>query len=443
MGQATRWRPAVRVAWAGTLVAALGLALVGCGSGASAKGATGYPTVPVPPTPTATATPRPTATPSGAVWTRVSASSAAASAMPASLRVIYQVTYGQSDKGVAPQFSLRRSDNFGQTWVNLAPPSIASLDYANDVTYARTSISPLNPQVAILTLQANNGSGGCPLPSASAISGACQAQYVTQDGGAKWAQLRLPAPGMLGLVNFFSNITDNNLSAQGARLYGVVNDVMLASGGGNIPPGRLVASDDGGATWKVVDAALAARNLFIYTYAASPTGSAILALAGGSNQELPPGQAPTLSLWRSLDGGASWTQISPPGPDISGLLAASDSSGAVIFFVYAGASFDAQTLYASHAGNQPWTSWSSQPQDARSAPGLLAALPNGGVLLDATSGVEEWGGTTSAPRAVAWPIGLLDGPTVALQAQADGSTRVWLSGRDMQGAVVEYATLRL
>ncbi|HEU5343537.1 MAG TPA: hypothetical protein VFU60_04275, partial [Ktedonobacterales bacterium] len=147
MGQATRWRPAVRVAWAGALVAALGLALVGCGSGASAKGATGYPTVPMPPTPTATATPRPTATPSGAVWTRVSASSAAASAMPASLRVIYQVAFGQSSKTAAPQFSLRRSDNFGQTWVNLAPPSIASLDYANDVTYARTSISPLNPQV--------------------------------------------------------------------------------------------------------------------------------------------------------------------------------------------------------------------------------------------------------------------------------------------------------
>lgn len=445
MGMAIRRWPSVRMAWTGALLAALmmalGLTLAGCQGGQGAAGDTTlYPTLPVP---TATDTPRPTATPSGAAWTRVSASSAAATGMPASLRAIYQVSSGQPGKGEAPQFTLRRSDDFGQTWINLAPPTIAGLDYANDITYATTSISPLNPQVAILTLQANNGPAGCLLPSASAISGVCQAQFVTLNGGATWARLRLPAPGMLGICPVMRPSVGDIVS-QGSRLYSVVNDCELATGGGNIPPGRLVASDDGGATWRLVDAALAARNLYIYTYAASPAGSDIIALVGGSNQMFPPGGTPPLSLWRSLDSGASWAQISAPGADIGGLLAASDSAGAVTFYVYAGASFDALNLYASHTGGQTWTRWSSQPVDARSAPGLLAALSNGAVLLDAASGgVEEWDGSTSAPRIVAQPTGLFTGASAALQAQPDGSTRVWLAGHDEQGDVVEYATLSL
>lgn len=438
MGRANICGRGARVACAGALVAALGLALVGCESG-SAGGVTFYPTIPAP---TATAIPRATATPSGAAWTRVSASSGAAATMPASLRVTYQVTYGQSDKGTPPQFSLRRSDDFGQMWVNLSPPSIAGLNYANSVTYAATTISPLNPQVAILSLQANGGSSHCPLPNASATSDACQAQYVTQDGGATWAPLRLPAPGMLGLINLFGGYSHDNLTAQGARLYGSINDAMLASGGGNTPPGRLVVSDDGGATWRLVDSALAARNLLVYTYAAPASGSTIYALAGATNAMLTPGELPPLSLWRSDNAGASWTQTGPlPAANFDQMLAARDAATGQtsLYVIVSDTPGSAPRLYASHDGAHTWTPCGQAPASAGE---LLAALPTGSVLLDAASGVEEWDGSASVPRAVAQPTGLSAGPRATLQPQPDGSTRVWLSGGDAQGAVVEYTTLR-
>jgi hypothetical protein len=421
------------------VVAALGMALVGCGSG-SAGDTTLYPTIPVP---TATASPRPTATPSGAAWTRVSASSGAAATMPASLRVIYDVTFGQSDKGTPPQFSLRRSDDFGGKWVNLSPPSIANLDYANDVSYAATTISPLNPQIAILTLQVGGRSGGCPLPTTSAIPNVCQAQFVTQDGGATWAPLRLPAPGLLGLINLFDGASRDNLTAQGARLYGSINDAMLASGGGNTPPGRLVVSDDGGATWRLVDSALATRNLLTYTYVAPASGSTVYMLAGATNAMLTPGELPPLSLWRSDNAGASWTQTGPlPSATFDQMLAASDAAtGQTSLYVIASATpGSAPRLYASHDGAHTWTQCSQAPTNAGE---LLAALPTGSVLLDAASGVEEWDGSASVSRSVAQPTGLSAGPLATLQPQPDGSTRLWLSGGDTQGAVVEYATLRL
>jgi hypothetical protein len=363
--------------------------------------------------------------------------------MPASLRVIYDVTFGQSDKGTPPQFSLRRSDDFGGKWVNLSPPSIANLDYANDVSYAATTISPLNPQIAILTLQVGGRSGGCPLPTTSAIPNVCQAQFVTQDGGATWAPLRLPAPGLLGLINLFDGASRDNLTAQGARLYGSINDAMLASGGGNTPPGRLVVSDDGGATWRLVDSALATRNLLTYTYVAPASGSTVYMLAGATNAMLTPGELPPLSLWRSDNAGASWTQTGPlPSATFDQMLAASDAATGQtsLYVIVSDTPGSAPRLYASHDGAHTWTRCSQAPASAGE---LLAALPTGSVLLDAASGVEEWDGSANVSRSVAQPTGLSAGPLATLQPQPDGSTRLWLSGGDTQGAVVEYATLRL
>ncbi|HET9111293.1 MAG TPA: sialidase family protein [Ktedonobacterales bacterium] len=444
MNVTSRAGASLRIGWGVALVATLGLALVGCqGGSASANDATGYPTIPVPPVPSATALPRVTATPSGAAWTRVSASSGAATGIPASFRVMYQVTYGQSSKTAAPQFSLRRSDDFGQTWVNLSPPAIAGLDYANDTDYAAVTASPLDPRVAILYLQAS-GRSGCPLPHTSALPVVCEAQYVTRDGGATWAHLRLPAPGVLGLVNVFNSFIGGNLSAQGGRIYGVVNDAMLGASG-SPPPGRLVVSDDDGVTWRVADSALAARTLLVYTYSAPASGSTIFAVAGVTNTNLLPGELPPLSLWRSDDAGASWTQagsLPAPAAYLNQLLAASNATtGQTMLYATVTVSGGNPTsLYVSHDGGAHWTQCSQPPTSTSE---LLAALPNGGVLLDTASAVEEWDGSASSPRAIAQPTGLVRTPTVTLQARPDGSTRVWLSGGDAQGDVVEYATLRL
>jgi hypothetical protein len=431
--QFSRWTH-TRLAQVGLLAAAMGLALAGC---QSSSGATIYPTLPVP---TATATLRPpaaTATPSGAAWTRVSATSPAASGAPATLRTQYDTFAGQTSKTSAPEFRLRRSDDFGKTWVNLTPPRIPGVSYPASVNFIGSVMSPFNPKVVILTLQL----GTVTCPQANGQTGrTCQVQYVSLDGGATWKLLALPARGLLAVFGSFGGENGSNLSAQGARLYGIINDGMLAASG-VIPPGRLVASDDGGATWRLIDATLAAHNLLIYSYTASPSGSAIFALVGPTDTNAPSDGIPPLALWRSDDAGASWAAADAlPARDTGAMVAASDAAtGRTLLYLIAGESYDTPRLFATHDGGATWTACSEQ---SSAAPGLLGALPDGAVLLDTANAVEAWDGSAGAPHTVAQPSGI-DFGIATVQSQPDGSLRVWLTGGDSHGPVTEYTALRL
>lgn len=413
---------------------ALPLALIGCGGATtSGRSATGYPTLPVP---TATASPPPTATPVGVAWTQVSAGSPDASGAPAILRTRYDVYSGQDSKTSPAYFRLRRSDDFGKTWVNLTPPQIPGVSYPANVSDVLGNMSPLNAQVYFLTLQLINVA--CPVPQSATSQSACQAQYVTMDGGATWRLLALPAPGVLGVSGPFVNSA--NIHAQGSRLYGVINDTLLASSG-NIPPGRLVISDDGGASWRLADGALAAHGLLVYNYAVSPSGSSVFALVGVTNRDLTPGGLPPLTFWHSQDAGATWLETQPlPAKDEGPMLATSDTSGQTRLYLVAGDSYDAMRLFASPDNGVRWTECGEQFSDA---PALLGALPSGAILLDTPGAVEEWGGDTQAPRVIAPPSGLSGAELAALQRQPDGSTRLWLVGYSSQGTAYEYTTVKL
>jgi hypothetical protein len=411
------------------LMAALGLALAGCAT------SSGYP--PSAPINGTTPAPSVTAAPSG-VWTRVTSANLEASGGPATLRTQYDTFAGQTSKTSAPEFRLRRSDDFGKTWVNLTPPAIPGVNYPANVDLVNGTISPLNPQVFILTLQLENVT--CPQASGQA-GRMCQVQYVTMDGGASWKLLSLPARGLLAVFNPSSGAPVSNLSAQGTRLYGVINDGMLAASG-VIPPGRLVASDDGGATWRLADATLATRNLWIYSYTAASGGSTIFALVGPTDATSPSNGTPPLALWRSDNAGASWTAAGAlPARDQGAMLAGYDAAtGQTLLYLIAGDSYNAPRLFASHDGGASWTACSQQ---SSTAPTLLGALPDGSILLDTPSAVEAWDGSASAPRLVAQPSGLGSVDTATLQPQPGGPMRVWLFGDDEQGlAVYEYTTLK-
>ena len=91
-----------------------------------------------------------------------------------------------------------------------------------------------------------------------------------------------------------------------SRLYSAV---AFANAGGSLidSPGiRLVASDDGGATWKLIDSALVrSGNTIVCDFAAAPTGTTIYATTSpGSCGGM--GTFPTITLWRSDNGGQSW-----------------------------------------------------------------------------------------------------------------------------------------
>jgi hypothetical protein len=419
------------------LVAAMGLTLAGCATVSGHPSATSYPTIPEP---TATATVYATATPDLsylAAWTRVSSANLGASSGPAGLRTQYDTFAGQTSKTSAPEFRLRRSDDFGKTWVNLTPPQIPGVSYPASVFFISATMSPLNPKVVILTLQLGNVT----CPQASGQKGrSCQVQYVSLDGGATWRLLALPAAGLLAVFNTLGSDLPSNLSAQGTRLYGVINDGLLAASG-VIPPGRLVASDDGGPTWRLADATLAAHNPWIYNYAAAPGGSTIFALVGPTDPFAISDGLPPLALWRSDDAGASWKAAGAlPARDQGAMLAGYDAAtGQTLLYLIAGDSYNAPRLFASRDGGAHWTMCSEQ---SSTAPTLLGALPDGSILLDTASAVEAWDGSASAPRPVAQRSGLSSGASATLQQQTDGSIRVWLIGGDAQGAVYEYTTLK-
>lgn len=423
---------------AGAICTLLALAaLAGCATTSSHPSALSYPTIPEP---TATATVYATATPDlsrHAVWTRVSAASPEASGAPATLRTQYDIFSGQTSKTSTPEFRLRRSDDFGKTWVNLTPPQIPGVNYPANVNYIRDVMSPLNPKVFILTLQLTGVT--CPQPPSPAAQGICQAQYVTLDGGAAWKLLALPAPGLLGLFGLTGAANSSNLSAQGTRIYGVISDTLLASSD-IIPPGRLVVTSDGGATWTFADATLAAHNLLIYSYTVSPSGSTIFALVGPTNRNLPPGGTPPLALWRSDNAGASWTAAGAlPARDQGAMLAASGANGQVTLYLIAGDTYNAPRLFASHDGGARWTMCSEQ---SSTAPSLLGALPDGSMLLDTARAVEAWDGSANAPRTVAQPSGIHVSGFATLQSQPSGAMRVWLVGDNGQGTIYEYTTLK-
>ncbi len=414
----------------------LAMGLAGCGSStASGKAATGYPTLPVP---TATATLAPTATPIGAVWTRVSDLSQAASVAPAVLRTQYDVFSGQDSKTSAPYFRLRRSDDFGQTWVNLTPPQIAGVSYPANIGYVTGEMSPLNPKVYILTLQLYNA----PCPNGNRN---CQIQYVTTDGGATWSHVTLPASGLLGAHSPISIPQGMAPLAQGTRLYSFLSSEQLAASGVT-PSGRLVVSDDGGVTWRFTDAPLAARNLSVYGFTAPLSGSTVYAIVGAPLDSVP-GPTPTLSLWRSGDAGATWTAAGAlPSQYVAGLLASVNQvNGQVSLYLLAGTKMDAPSLYASANGGATWSAPTALPENPVSTNmvTLLATLPNGDLLLNDYGVIEVWDGTASAPRIVTQPTGLQGGDTAYLTTLADGSTRLWLAGYDANGNANEYTTIRV
>jgi hypothetical protein len=135
------------------------------------------------------------------------------------------------------------------------------------------------------------------------------------DGGAHWGSPQLPVAGVLGdhLPNQTAlNEQEQQLQAQDGRVYAAI--VPLSSWvSGNSFGGRLVVSADGGATWRLCDAALHARGQVIYDVAPAPTGASIYAVTQSVNAPSPESSTPApLQLWRSDDTGAHWTLLGAP-----------------------------------------------------------------------------------------------------------------------------------
>lgn len=438
-----RLRQSSAPAWSrlGAVVAAA--LLVALFAGLLARQASQRPTPGV--TPTAGATATATAVPAG-VWTYVAAYRGVDGLVvaPSDPRVAYQMWAAPA------RLTLRRTDDQGASWHDLTPPSISGVTYPNIAGPFLGFVSPIDPHVVYLIIGVQT-TAGC---GANGVANGqyCQLEYVSADSGQTWRPLALPAPGLMTALGIGINghpSIPGNIEAQGRRLYSVITSMRL---GTNTPPppARLIVSDDGGFTWRLIDGAFRADGQGVYAYAATPSGTTIFVATESLNQ--PTGAittAPQIMLWRSVDGGAHWTQIGhPPNTDLLDMRVAWDApfSTSILYLEtadYRGRMYLVGGRFDNNGGSidGPIVSLGIDP------PGgiLLTTLSDGSALIE-TKGAVMQALQTSNSSAQANVVTQADGmsayASAFTQTLADGATRLWLVGQDEQGVVVEYATLR-
>ncbi len=233
--------------------------------------------------------------------------------------------------------------------------------------------------------------------------------YLSQDGGATWRALPQAGPhSAMSLTSFGGEVyaAGFGLSASGAEL----RDVWV--------------SRDGGRSWRALGASSLAPNPNIW---ANPQTGELL---GTNNYDLVP------TLWRSENGGASWSRISVP--DVVGeggqqtFIVASNGSGWRICAAGTAASGPnaKNTLACSADLGNTWThppalnpSQYSPKGFTFTAPSDVFAIADDGALLafydDITSGIQL---EALAPGASAWtPLNAPSSAPGTPQAVASGS----------------------
>lgn len=319
---------------------------------------------------------------------------------PGNPRVVYLIPS-------TAQTVFQRSDDGGKTWRTYSAPShevtrgvptptvffnpISGLSFDLEV-------SPLNAMVIVASIVGVPPNPNCPLYSTIDNSSyTCVFQYVSTDGGSTWTTPDLPTTGYLGDVstNITLEYTIPPFVVQGNRLYsGITPTASDPYGLGGF---RLVSSTDGGVHWHAVDAPLAARNLLVFEYAATPEGSTLFATTLAS----PGGGLFSRELWRSDDVGVHWSDLGPfpenqgGGQGETALLGAgTTATGAIVYY---GTLNPSANNYTDYSGGQDI------------APGdVYGSLDNGKTWQAAPAvGIAS---TVAAP----WYLGTLDDGSLVL-----------------------------
>src|SRR5579885_488113 len=323
---------------------------------------------------------------------------------PGNPQVVYLLTTDSSG-----QLKLARTENEGKSWQDFALPAGKASDQFPPTFF----VSPLDAHTVFLTVGGTRSGSTCvvshTLGSDSTLSGGgniCALQYVSKDGGAHWSQVQFPASGIVGdtmiLDEAIGQVNENNvLRPQGNRLYAAFGPYSQYNQLEGEAGARLVVSNDGGSTWQFIDNGLTGAG-YICDIAPVPAGSTVFAIT--SDITCSAGGGESLTLWRSDNAGAHWSQVGPlPGNTDQGMVAVSvGNGGQPLLYINAptrqGGGYLASTrprtgngalvdspadLQVSIDGGKTWKSAPTQGfPDANANPGLpLGVLNDGSVVF--------------------------------------------------------------
>jgi hypothetical protein len=351
-----------------------------------------------------------------------------------------RVVYESHARGIQQHLpaTLRRTDDGGATWHDLPVPVPAA-----HVGVAGFLVSPLDARNVFLTLidtQAEDCPAGTAQLNTEGAGVLCWLQYTSVDGGAQWRATKLPGSGWIT-----PNLTNNSATAlqvaQGSdgrpQLYALLQRPGATSWA------RLIVSADRGLSWRYADVPLLAageRNA-CFT-AADPQNATVYAVTTADAECVWYSQLP-LTLWRSNDAGAHWTNLGPLAtPNLRGLRVAHDTTtGHSLLYAAVprttqmvtnkvGAkvpqfSADPSDLKVSADGGVTWTSAPSAGIPASVKPlydiGLLGVLSDGSVIIGCMSQTPQEGGSLGV--LYAWKSGAATWRQLAPPPDADTEVR--------------------
>lgn len=379
---------------------------------------------------------------------------------PSNPSIAYQVWFSNSsapadNRGSGMQ--LRRTDDQGATWTDLPKPQIPSGTYPVLGLTMAGFVSPLDARVVFLEFDAG-------MPDHSTIScdsnggnhgglGACLYEFISTDSGQHWQAIALPVTGQLSGSFIGGGMVaqaDGSQTGRG-RLYSVVSVVSVTEKGGQ----RLVKSDDGGVSWQFTDAAIVSAGQKVMDFSAAPSattasgspfGATVYALTAAADALTSGGNFPPLTIWRSDDAGATWSNLgASPSDQVLGIRAAMVAgSGKPLLYLLTQGSSGHNTIMGSLYGDSGSYHTAPDPSPVCRTAGdsvLLGTLSDGSVVISCGGVIEEW----IAQPNERW-VPLARTPDIAHIAQgftltpAGGATQLWLTSED-NSAQVEYATL--
>lgn len=230
---------------------------------------------------------------------------------PSDPSVVYKLASG----------ALQRSSDGGKTYTSEALPT-TDLSRVDTMSVA---VSPLDPTHVFVTMSGPKAGTDCmpsaPYPAITLHGGIlasgfvpCGEQYVSVNSGHTWTQPHLPYNAVLGGTSMMRGSTgamddmQYAIKASGTRLYAAMALSDMAGSLIDSPGVRLIASDDGGLTWSLVDTSLATTSRLVCDFGvSSATPTVLYAVTEGSscsNESFP-----SMNLWTSHDGGQNWSQV--------------------------------------------------------------------------------------------------------------------------------------